>query len=111
MYCPKCRVDYREDVTHCIDCSFPLLSGRLSGNPDLRPGLVAVFESNDACLITLVKGVLEQAGIPFRVQGDETGPRLLLGPILYPVCRFLVSPTREADARALLDPFARPHGA
>lgn len=97
MYCAACNVDHHDGATHCFDAGW----GRGSV-------LVTVFESDDSALIAVAKGLLEQAGVPFRVQGDETGPRLLYGPILYPACRFLVSPSREADALATLEPLARP---
>ena len=52
----------------------------------------------------MAKGSLEDAGIPFWMQSEETNARLALGPIRFPSCTFLVPPDREAEARALLDP-------
>lgn len=64
---------------------------------------VVVFESNDTFAIALAKGTLEHAGIPFWMQGDETGAKLVMGPIAFPVCRFLVPEDREAEARDLME--------
>jgi hypothetical protein len=68
---------------------------------------VTVFESNDRLAIALAKASLEDAGIPFWTHGDETGDetsaRLVLGPIMFPVCRFLVPREHEAEARQLLE--------
>jgi hypothetical protein len=70
--------------------------------PDSQLDLVTVFESNDAFAIGLAKGALEDSGIPFWKQGDETAARLVLGPIMFPSCRFLVCKDREVEARALM---------
>ena len=128
MYCPQCGVEYREGFTECSDCHVFLVPGmapeardrgakpEASGyrsapqipDPHLDP--VAVFESNDGFAIALAKGSLEDAGIPFWVEGDETAPRLALGPITFPLCRFLVPKDREAEARELLEPLNSPQG-
>jgi hypothetical protein len=71
--------------------------------PDSQVELVAVFESNDRFTIGLAKGSLEDARIPFWMQDDETAARLVLSPIMFPSCRFLVPKDREAEARELLD--------
>lgn len=72
--------------------------------PDPQLELVVVFESNDPFAIGLAKGALEDAGIPFWMQGDETAARLGLIPISFPPCRFLVAKDGEAEARTLLEP-------
>ncbi len=108
MYCAACNVDHHDGATHCFDPGVPMGDALRSTSWDRVSALVTVFESDDSAVIAVAKGLLEQAGVPFRVQGDETGPRLLYGPILYPACRFLVSPSREADALAALEPLARP---
>jgi hypothetical protein len=70
--------------------------------PHTQPELVAVFESNDRFTIGLAKGSLEDAGVPFWTQEDETAARLVLGPIMFPLCRFLVPKDYEGKARELL---------
>jgi hypothetical protein len=69
---------------------------------DSTPALVAVFESNDRFTLSLAKGSLEDAGIPFWMQGDETAAHLALIPVIFPSCRLLVTKDREAEARELL---------
>jgi hypothetical protein len=76
--------------------------------PDPQLDAVVVFESNDAFAISLAKGSLEDSGIPFLMEGDETAARLMLGPIMFPSCRFLVPKDREAEARELLEPLGFP---
>jgi hypothetical protein len=103
MYCPQCGVEYRDGFTECSDCRVALVPGVAPEVSDSPLDLVTVFESNDAFTIGLAKGSLEDAGIPFCMQGDETAARLVLSPIVFPSCRFLVRKDREAAARELLE--------
>jgi hypothetical protein len=68
------------------------------------PELLAVFESNDTFALALAKGTLDEAGISFWFDGDESSARFGLGPIMFPVCRLSVRLADAAEARALLDP-------
>ena len=102
MYCPQCRVEYRDGFTACSDCQVALVPEFAPETPDSQPDLVTVFESNDAFTIGLAKGTLEDSGIPFWNQSDETAARLVLGPVMFPPCRFLVPKDREVEARALM---------
>jgi hypothetical protein len=107
MFCPKCRVRCREEVTQCPDCGTSLAAAADGSEP--HSGLVSVFESNDTFAIAFAKGILDEAGIPYWVQGDETGARLVLSPVIYPECRFLVPQTHATEARQLLEQLTRPN--
>ena len=102
MYCPHCGVEYREGFATCSDCQVALVPGLPPETAAPALHWVAVFESNDAFAIGLAKGALEDSGIPFWKQGDETAARLALVPIMFPACRFLVPKDREVEARALM---------
>lgn len=65
---------------------------------DSHLGPVMVFESNDLFAIGLAKGSFDESGIPFWMEGDETAARLVLSPIRFPSCRFLVPKDRELEA-------------
>lgn len=54
------------------------------------------------------RAMLEDSGIPFRMQGDETAAHLALVPVLFPSCQFLVPKDREVEARELLESLALP---
>lgn len=110
MYCPQCRVQYRDGFTECSDCHVALVPVVASEGPRSPLELVAVFESNDRFAIGLAKGSLEDAGIPFWMQEDETAARLVLGPTMFPSCRFLVPRDREVEARELLESLGSPRG-
>ena len=106
MYCPECRVDYREGFTQCSDCQVALVAGVTPESPetsDSHLDQVVVFESNDLLAIALAKGSLDDSGIPFWMEGDETAARLVLSPIRFSLCRFLVPNDREMEARGLLE--------
>lgn len=106
MYCPACGSEYRAEYSECPDCRVPLAPGKppesnARGDPDLD--LVTILEANDPLLIASAKGMLEEAGIPFYVMGEEIGSHYgVVGPFLNPWCQVQVATDREAEARALL---------
>ena len=102
MYCPQCAVEYREGFTECADCGAALVEA--APEAPSPPEFAMVFESNDRFAVGLARGSLEDAGIPFWVQSDETAAHLALGPIVFPSSRFLVPKDREAEALELLEP-------
>jgi hypothetical protein len=54
-------------------------------------------------MIAFAKSLLEEAGIAFHVQGEETAGRLeTLTPFIHPWCRIQVTRDREIEARALI---------
>jgi hypothetical protein len=110
MYCPKCGAEYREGFAECADCQIPLVAQKpvepeATGDPELQ--LVTVLESTDPLVIASAKGLLEEAGIPFYVLGDEFGKRFgPVGDFMHPWCRVQVGRDRETEARALLQSLA-----
>ena len=107
MYCPQCRVEYREGFTECSDCHIPLLAGTLppetAGPSDPALGLIVVLETNDRIQLALVKGLLEDAGIPFFVLGQIATLVQDVDPFLHKWVRVQVPRDREAEARELLE--------
>lgn len=68
MYCPKCRSEYREGIYTCADCGVSLVDALpLASDAEL----VQVFNTTDPALFPIVKSVLDAAGIPYLVQGEE----------------------------------------
>jgi len=115
MFCPECGAEYREGFTECADCQVPLVWERprelepdsgldasfpARGQPDLE--LVTVLETSDPLLIGAAKSLLEGAGVPFYVAGDEVSARYL-GHHAFEARRVQVGSDREAEARALLE--------
>jgi hypothetical protein len=112
MYCPQCRTEYREGFTECSDCHVPLLAGTLppeAPDPfDPKIGLVEVVETQDSIQLAMVKGLLEDAGIPFLLLGQITGLVNDVDPFLQKHVRVQVPADREAEARELLEVLLQP---
>ncbi len=102
MYCPQCRVKYRDGFTRCSDCQVALVPVLAPEVPGSRIEPVTVFESSDRFAIALARGLFEDSDIPFWMQGEESDTRLVGSRMMFPSCRFLVAKDREAEARELL---------
>jgi hypothetical protein len=66
-------------------------------------GLVVVLETNDGFQLALVKGLLEEAGIPFFILGQITTLVTDVDGFLKKWVRVQVPRDREAEARGLLE--------
>ena len=112
MYCPECGVEYRDGFTVCSDCHVPLLAGTLPPEPPARfdPALdlVVVLETNDRIQLALVKGLLEDAGIPFFVLGQIATLVQDVDGFLHKWVRVQVPRDREAEARELVEALEQP---
>ena len=108
MYCPNCRAEYRDGFSECSDCQVPLLPGAPPASepadslePDLD--LAVVLETNDTIQLALVKGVLDDAGIPYFVLGQIATLVEQVDPFLRKWVRLQVPADREAEARELVE--------
>lgn len=71
MVCPKCRVEYQENIGRCPKCDTPLVEAAPSANDDRASELVALLRTTDIGYLAVIKSVLESSGMPFAVQGEE----------------------------------------
>jgi hypothetical protein len=99
MFCPDCRSEYRDGIYVCGECGTSLVAS-LPEESDTDSELVAAFTTADSSLLPLVKSVLDSAGIPYLVQGDET-----LG--LFPLGRFGVGVSKRTLGAIVRVPRAR----
>jgi hypothetical protein len=112
VYCPECRVEYREGSTECADCRVPLLAGtpppepESTFNPDME--LVVVLDTCDSLALGLAKGLLEEAGIPFFVLNEVSRLVNDIDPMLRKWVRVQVASDREAEAREILASISQP---
>lgn len=85
MFCPDCKSEYIEGVVTCHDCGVSLVD-QLEEEIHPNPKLVSVFTDGNPGIIAIVKSILEDAEIPYFVQGEE-GQNLfsLLGPLVVMV--------------------------
>ncbi|HVN03161.1 MAG TPA: DUF2007 domain-containing protein [Bryobacteraceae bacterium] len=70
--------------------------------------LVVVFETNDRIQLALIKGLFEQAGIPFFVLGQIATLVQDVDGFLHKWVRIQVPRDREAEARELIDAMLQP---
>jgi hypothetical protein len=112
MYCPQCRVEYREGFTECADCKSPLLAGPPQPDPpdpfDPSIELTVVLESNEPVQVAMAKGLLEDAGIPFFLLQGITTLVNDVTPFLGKLVQVQVPRDREAEARELLASLLEP---
>jgi hypothetical protein len=115
VYCPQCRVEYRDGFTECSDCHVRLLTGTAPPVPvhpfDPTLGLVVVLETNDRVQLALAKGLLENADIPFFVLGQIATLVQDVDAFLHKWVRIQVPRDREAEARELLEGMFEEDGA
>ena len=78
MFCPQCRVEYREGFTQCSDCGVPLVA-ELRPEPEPPPDvhlvtvdvhLVTVFETLNPVVLAWAKSALEHARLHYLVKGE-----------------------------------------
>jgi len=74
MFCPKCRAEFRVDITECMDCGVKLVTGQ----PPLDATVPSIFDSDEVRLIESddwftidnAKATLDAANIPYFCIGD-----------------------------------------
>jgi len=106
MYCPECGVEYRAGFTECADCHVGLVEQLPPPtevpSPDLE--LVRILEGNNQVVEAVAKMVLEEAGIPFYMEGEEVGVSMsVIDPHIYRWWGIQVARDHEGEARKLLD--------
>jgi hypothetical protein len=119
MYCPVCRADYREGFTKCSDCQVALVLSLPTDPPETpEPApppisdldTVTVLTTTDPVALALAKGSLEDAGIPYYIAGELTGPGESISPLMNRWQRIAVSREDEEEARRLLEPLTEADG-
>jgi hypothetical protein len=113
LYCRSCRESYPEGA-NCPRCGEELVLPDPTAGTEQDAELVAVLRTSDSNLMPVVKSVLDAAGIPYLVQGDEAMGLLPLGPFGGGVfsgvlgASVLVPRDRAEEARELLESFEQP---
>jgi len=108
MFCPGCGAEYREGFDRCADCGLALSATPPPAPDHGGPELVALLETADVGFLPVLKSLLEGAGIPYVIQGEEAMGLLPIGALgSGPKQRALaaivhVPADRLEEARALL---------
>lgn len=113
LFCRSCRQTFSEG-TNCPGCGAELFPAGPDDRTDDAAEMVAVLRTSDSNLMPVVKSVLDAAGIPYIVQGDEAMGLLPLGLFGGGVfsrvlgASVLVPADRAEEALALLESFEQP---
>ncbi|MDH3253739.1 MAG: DUF2007 domain-containing protein [Acidobacteriota bacterium] len=76
MFCPNCQAEYREGFTECSDCEVALVEV-LPPEPEHPEGpFSTVFRSADTSLLPVIESLLDDADIPYLIQGEESAQGL-----------------------------------
>lgn len=107
MFCPTCGGEFQPGIERCPDCE-EILVEQLPEESHEAGEMVEVFETADADLLPVVKSVLQAAGVPFFIQGEEAFNLIPLGGIAGPfarhglAARFWVPEDRAPEAEEIL---------
>lgn len=74
MICPRCKSEYMEGVTTCVDCGVELVEGTresFEDNKDQYVQFVTVATTTNYFLVPLAKSILESAEIAYFMKGDH----------------------------------------
>jgi hypothetical protein len=109
MICPECGLEYENGVLDCESCQAPLMDED-GGEEGEDAEFAALVESTDVTYFGLMTARLEEAGIPWFVQG-ETSLGVLprdggeAGVPGHEVVTVYVAETRFDEARQLVRDF------
>jgi hypothetical protein len=72
MFCPKCRGEYVEWVSECVDCKIPLVESlpEETEDPKEQIELVKLLSTSDRALVAFLKSLFQAEGIPHFVVGE-----------------------------------------
>ena len=120
MFCPKCRIEYRPGFSVCSDCNVDLVAElppepERHSSPDAHANadalgdlLVTVWETFDPAALAVAKSLLNGAGMPYWVAGENfmrltqySSPLIGYSPV-FGGYRVQVASSDAADAVALL---------
>ncbi len=72
MICPKCKAEYREGYTVCVDCQVPLVEALSEEDEQPEPDLelVTVFDTGEPADVLVAKSILDAEGIEYFAKDE-----------------------------------------
>ena len=114
MRCPACSTEIGPGEKTCFGCGAATGATRQENGPEESLELVCVLRTTDSLHLLLAKSVLDAAGIPLVVQGEQGLALFPVGPLGSRVTKralgasILVPRGCAAEAREILETPARP---
>jgi hypothetical protein len=71
MFCPECGDEYREGFEKCAYCDVPLVHELPTEDAAPQEEMAVLLKTPDVGKLAIVKSLLESAGIPYVVQGED----------------------------------------
>lgn len=102
MWCPQCKAEYVQGISRCPECDVDLVD-RLSEEPEKQiinkdAEFVEIMNTYDAGVLTVVKSILDDVGIPYFIKGEHS---VYVFSHIYPA-RVLVIKQEAEKAKQLL---------
>lgn len=75
-WCPNCKTEYREGITHCADCKAELvaeLSEKKTGAGEAADSLLVKIDEEQMEFAKRLAGFLEYSGVAVTISGPEDG--------------------------------------
>ena len=103
MYCPECGAEYREGFDDCADCGVALVKEPPERLAEINAPFEEVLRTADRALLPVVQSVLNGAGIPFSIAGDEAAALLPVATARHLSVIIRVPANLAEEARGLLE--------
>jgi hypothetical protein len=71
VFCPVCKVEYRQGITRCADCGAELVPALPQEPEPVDEPLEIVWRGSDPLAVSKVQDVLEGAGVEFQLKSTH----------------------------------------
>jgi hypothetical protein len=73
MFCPNCKAEYQEGITHCSDCDADLVVSlpEREVNED-NATFIPILSTYNLGDIAVLRSILDDQGIEYFIQGENT---------------------------------------
>ena len=104
MWCPHCKAEYIQGIYRCPECDVDLVD-RLPDKEekqiiDKDAEFVEIMNTYDAGVLTVVKSILDDVGIPYFIKGEHS---VYVFSHIYPAWVLVVKQEAEKAKQLLKD--------
>ena len=95
MFCPKCRVEFREGFSRCVECGVDLVYVLPPENMPDFVNLKEVISCADGAQVAFIKSIFEGEKIPYHAQGDQISLFRTMVPVRFLVPKEYIEKAKE----------------